>query len=81
MIGEIEVAKIVKVYQTAMLVMFEKGIRENATPPIKGEITKGKMRWRGIRCVTQQGSGASWLEQRGRKITETFGGLRFDALR
>ena len=26
-------------------------IREKATPPIKGEITPGKLRWRGIKLV------------------------------
>jgi hypothetical protein len=45
----------------------EKIIRENANPPIKGEITKGKLRWRGIKlCVkTTIGRDERWIEQRG----------------
>ena len=42
-----------------------------AEPPIKGEITKGKVRWRGIRIV-QQNDGfkyTKWLEQRGKQIS------------
>jgi len=31
--------------------IFETALRTMAKPPIKGEITKGKIRWRGIRIV------------------------------
>lgn len=44
----------------------DKTLREHAVPPIKGEITKGKIRWRGIKAC-QQGN-ALWLEQRGKQI-------------
>jgi hypothetical protein len=42
-----------------------------AEPPIKGEITKGKVRWRGIKLV-QHNNGIKyikWLEQRGKQIS------------
>lgn len=52
--------------------LFEKGVLENAMPPVKGEITPGKMKWRGIRRVFNQYTGQSWLEQRGKRITEVF---------
>ena len=48
---------------------FERALRENAIPPIKGEITRNKVKWRGIRIVTSIKTGYSWLEQRGRKIS------------
>ena len=38
-----------------------------AVPKIKGEITKGKMKWRGIyACSDELGE---WIEQRGKVIT------------
>lgn len=42
-----------------------------AEPPIKGEITKGKVRWRGIRIVHQNDGFkyTKWLEQRGKQIS------------
>ncbi|MEN6623207.1 MAG: hypothetical protein ABFD50_16870 [Smithella sp.] len=50
----------------------ERILRENTTPKIKGNITKGKIRWRGIRlcqtsdlCMLRM-----WVEQRGKKIGE-----------
>ena len=33
--------------------IFTTALRTMAEPPIKGEITKGKVRWRGIRIVQQ----------------------------
>jgi len=53
--------------------ILEKAVRENATPPIKGEMTKGKVRWRGLRMI-HRGNGAdgfteTWIEQRGKRIT------------
>lgn len=52
--------------------LFEKGVRENAVPPVKGELTEGKIRWRGIHRCYNQATGESWLEQRGTRITEIF---------
>ena len=51
--------------------IFTYALRTMAEPPIKGEITKGKVRWRGIRIV-QQNDGfkyTKWLEQRGKQIS------------
>lgn len=41
-----------------------------AEPPIKGEITKGKLRWRGLRMFTQNEihKTTTWIEQRGKQI-------------
>ena len=52
--------------------LFEKGVRENAIPRIRGEITPDKMKRRGItRCYNRE-TGESWLEQKGNRITEIF---------
>lgn len=51
--------------------IFTTALRTMAEPPIKGEITKGKVRWRGIRIV-QYNDGfkyTKWLEQRGKQIS------------
>lgn len=51
--------------------IFTYALRTTAQPPIKGEITKGKVRWRGIRIV-QHNEGfkyTRWLEQRGKQIS------------
>lgn len=54
--------------------ILETALRTMAEPPIKGEITKGKIRWRGIRLCTQNDGLKSytWLEQRGRLISPTI---------
>ena len=48
----------------------EQILRRNAKPPITGEITKGKIRWRGIRlCQRHNMTGFEmWVEQRGKMI-------------
>ena len=50
--------------------VLEETLRQFAQPPIKGELTKGKIQWRGIKlCKEGRGFGFSmWLEQRGRQI-------------
>lgn len=53
--------------------ILETAVRENAVPPIKGKLTKGKVRWRGLRMI-QKGGVADrftevWIEQRGKRIT------------
>ena len=51
--------------------IFISALRVMAEPPIKGEITKGKIQWRGIRIV-QHNDGfkyTKWLEQRGKQIS------------
>jgi hypothetical protein len=53
--------------------IFEEGLYKNAIPKLKGEITKGKMKYRGIKLVIQKISlfeEDSWLEQRGKRITD-----------
>lgn len=52
--------------------LFEKAVRTNANPPITGEITPGKLKWRGIRRCFNKRTGESWLEQRGLQISEKF---------
>jgi hypothetical protein len=54
--------------------LFTTALRTMAEPPIKGEITKGKLTWRGIRLIRQQVGfdSYSWLEQRGKQISPKF---------
>lgn len=51
--------------------IFEFALRNNADPKIKGEITKGKLRFRGIRLVIKNNYFVTdrWLEQRGKIIS------------
>jgi len=51
--------------------IFTSALRIMAEPPIKGEITKGKIRWRGIRIVQYNDDFkyTKWLEQRGKQIS------------
>ena len=48
----------------------EQALRRHAVPPISGEITRGKIQWRGIRlCQKDRGFGFEmWIEQRGKQI-------------
>lgn len=54
--------------------LFTTSLLTRAEPPIKGEITKGKLTWRGIRLIRQQVGFDfySWLEQRGKQISPKF---------
>lgn len=54
--------------------LFIIALRTMAEPPIKGEITKGKLTWRGIRLIRQKVGldSYSWLEQRGKQISPKF---------
>ena len=54
--------------QEAMI--FEKALRTNSQPPIKDEITQGKIRWRGITMKIDLTSGTKWLDQRGEQISD-----------
>jgi hypothetical protein len=52
--------------------IFEKCLLLVAEPPIKGTITKGKLKWRGIKLVCTEPSvepSERWLEQRGKQIS------------
>lgn len=51
--------------------VIESIVRHFAEPPIKGVITKGKLKWRGITLNYQKESmlkSIAWIEQRGKKI-------------
>lgn len=50
---------------------FEYALRNVAVPTIKGDITKGKIKWRGIRIVQKNKPFMyeTWLEQRGVRIS------------
>lgn len=43
-------------------------IPKTCVPPIKGEVTKGKLRWRGIRMTTNY-KGDTYFTQRGKIIS------------
>ena len=49
--------------------IFKAAILKNAMPLIKGEITKGKLIWRGI-YVRNDEDGTQWIEQRGVQISD-----------
>lgn len=48
-------------------------IRNNSIPPIKGDITYGKIKWRGLtanrKATDKFGTYECWYEQRGKRIT------------
>jgi len=46
-----------------------KALRNNAKPPIKGEITKAKLKYRGITFVLRP-DGSRFLAQRGERISD-----------
>jgi len=49
----------------------EKQIREHAVPPIKGEITEGKLKWRGItlqKIILPNMCEETFIIQRGKQI-------------
>jgi hypothetical protein len=50
---------------------FIKESLKNAIPPLKGEITAGKIRWRGISIVLMR-DGSCYLDQRGKRISGIF---------
>lgn len=60
--------KLIMQQSQAINEMFEKSVRNNATPPIRGPITKGKLAWRGISMHTDV-NGTQWIEQRGMQIS------------
>ena len=51
---------------------FTEALRTVAVPPIKGAITTAKIKWRGIKRVTDINSGKTWLEQREKRITPKY---------
>lgn len=58
-------------YQKKEQDIFTNALQTMAEPTIKGEITKGKLRWRGIK-ILQVNDGSKtikWLDQRGKQIS------------
>jgi hypothetical protein len=51
--------------------VLEKDTRENSLPPIKGAITKGKLKWRGLSLIQKRTDRGieKWIEQRGKRIS------------
>jgi uncharacterized Fe-S cluster-containing radical SAM superfamily protein len=47
-------------------------LRIYVNPPIKGEITKGKLTWRGLRLVEDFSNNTFWIEQRGIIVTPIY---------
>lgn len=47
---------------------------KNVTPPIKRELTRGKLKWRGIKLMHQHETFKDiyWIEQRGERISPNF---------
>ena len=52
----------------------EKDMREHAIPPIKGELTKGKIQWRGLVLCSSNSPDkmVRWIEQRGKIISRFY---------
>ena len=56
--------------------ILEEQTRKNAIPPIKGEITPGKLKWRGLKyCIQKKHDGIMfnnfhYVTQRGKIITD-----------
>lgn len=47
-------------------------LRNHVNPPIKGEITKGKIKWRGLEIVNDMNHSKLWIKQRGIAIPIYF---------
>ena len=69
------IAKNISEFQKDLLAtqerIFEEALRTTVIPPIKGEITKGKIKWRGVRIAQQKVMFDTyiWLEQRGVQVS------------
>lgn len=63
--------EVIKKIQKQQEAVIEKALRTFADPPIKGEITKGKIKWRGIKLIVVRNFMKEWrwLEQRGKQIS------------
>jgi len=51
-----------------------RGSMKSVEPPIKGRITPGKLKWRGLRLCSQPAQNGTyfWIEQRGKHVCEKF---------
>jgi len=65
------IEKLIKSFDSEREEFLEYVLRNLAVPIIKGDITKGKLKWRGIRLVNQKTliSNRFWVEQRGKRIS------------
>ena len=65
--------EMVKHYNEKEDIIFSESLRIYAKPPIKGKITKGKIKWRGIKLyqtTLELGKPVErWLMQRGKQIS------------
>ena len=65
--------RVIKQYIETENSLFEKCLRTVAEPPIKGKITKEKIKWRGIKIYQSSmelgKSPERWLMQRGKQIS------------
>lgn len=52
--------------------LFKKALIENSVPPIKGEITANKCKWRGIKINYYMATGEQCITQRGVEISPRF---------
>lgn len=64
--------KVINDYRVWLDSQLEFYAREFSEPKIKGEITKGKVRWRGLRVCWCGETGETWLQQRGKDISPRF---------
>lgn len=64
---ESQTKALIEDYEQFERCVFEEALRINANPPVKGVMTKGKLKWRGI-SISQQGA-ERWLCQRGQQIS------------
>lgn len=55
-------------------IFLEEVLRTKAIPPVKGELTRNKIKWRGIKlCQRDMGAGYYvWVEQRGKQISTNY---------
>ena len=65
------VNRLIKEQQKGEEIIFTHALRTNAKPPVKGAITRGKLRWRGIKMIQHNEifKYTKWLEQRGEQIS------------
>ena len=64
--------RLIKEHLQRQEVFLESVLRNNAKPKVKGEITRGKIKWRGIMIIEQKTTNGykTWVEQRGKRISE-----------
>lgn len=56
--------------EQAITEWIQKDLKDKCIPPIKGDITKGKLRWRGLRLINS--ADGKYISQRGNRISPIF---------